>query len=440
MDQAVDFLTEDFSAEVTEKIPLHVNPVKEDKSKLQGALEQLLLLEKKTRLAADQKSTSLLATAIVDLCKDCGEWEVLMDHITMLCKRRAQLKKVVQGIVQQAVLFIEDTPDEKTKLSLIETLRTVSAGKMYVELELARLTRTLAGMKEAKGDVAGAADILQEVSVETIGSMEAREKLDFILDQMRLCLAKKDFIRAEIVSRKITSKQIAIDDLQDLRLKYYEQMITLHTHKAAYLDICKCYDAIYHTKLVKDDNEKSTAALSKAVVFVSLSPFDAEVADLLARFKADPKLEEMAAYRRVLVDLTTDELVAWPLASAEAYQTHTEFTGPNAEKLMADLQKNVVQHNIRVCSKYYKRITSARLATLLQLSTDAMEQAVSDMVSDGQLFAKIDRCVGTVTFQKPLSPPTVLNGWVDDISKMLNLVDKTCHLINKENMTHGISA
>lgn len=36
--------------------------------------------------------------------------------------------------------------------------------------------------------------------------MEKNEKVDFILEQMRLCLAKKDYIRAQIISNKISIK------------------------------------------------------------------------------------------------------------------------------------------------------------------------------------------------------------------------------------------
>ena len=36
--------------------------------------------------------------------------------------------------------------------------------------------------------------------------MERREKVDFILEQMRLCLAKKDYIRTQIISKKISPK------------------------------------------------------------------------------------------------------------------------------------------------------------------------------------------------------------------------------------------
>ena len=36
--------------------------------------------------------------------------------------------------------------------------------------------------------------------------MEKREKVEFILEQMRLCLAKKDHIRTQIISKKISVK------------------------------------------------------------------------------------------------------------------------------------------------------------------------------------------------------------------------------------------
>ena len=36
--------------------------------------------------------------------------------------------------------------------------------------------------------------------------MDREEKVRFILEQMRLCLAKKDFIRTQIISKKISTK------------------------------------------------------------------------------------------------------------------------------------------------------------------------------------------------------------------------------------------
>jgi len=36
--------------------------------------------------------------------------------------------------------------------------------------------------------------------------MEKKEKVEFILEQMRLCLARKDFVRTQIISKKINTK------------------------------------------------------------------------------------------------------------------------------------------------------------------------------------------------------------------------------------------
>ena len=44
------------------------------------------------------------------------------------------------------------------------------------------------------------------LQVETFGSMEKDEKVQFILEQMRLCLATKDFIKTQIISKKISTK------------------------------------------------------------------------------------------------------------------------------------------------------------------------------------------------------------------------------------------
>jgi len=42
--------------------------------------------------------------------------------------------------------------------------------------------------------------------VETFGAMAKTEKVAFILEQVRLCLDKKDFVRASILSKKVSSR------------------------------------------------------------------------------------------------------------------------------------------------------------------------------------------------------------------------------------------
>lgn len=54
----------------------------------------------------------------------------------------------------------------------------MTAGKIYVEVERARLTHKLALLKEADGEVEEAASAMQEMPVETFGSMEKKEKVN----------------------------------------------------------------------------------------------------------------------------------------------------------------------------------------------------------------------------------------------------------------------
>ena len=55
--------------------------------------------------------------------------------------------------------------DKPTMLKLIDTLRIVTAGKIYVENERARLTHRLSLIHEADDNVAEAAKIMQELQV-----------------------------------------------------------------------------------------------------------------------------------------------------------------------------------------------------------------------------------------------------------------------------------
>jgi 26S proteasome regulatory subunit N5 len=74
-------------------------------------------------------------------------------------------KKAVTKMVQEAYTYVDDIKDMNEKLKLIDTLRQVSVGKIYVEIERARLTKKLAQIKEAEGNIDEATSILQELQV-----------------------------------------------------------------------------------------------------------------------------------------------------------------------------------------------------------------------------------------------------------------------------------
>ena len=144
--------------------------------------------------------------AIIRLCWETHDLKQLNAHLLIVAKRRAQLKQVIVDIVQEAMKFIDSIAVKEDRLELISTLRTVTDGKIFVEVERARLTLMLAKMKEAEGNVAEASEVLQEITIETFGSMEKREKAEFLLEQVRLTGATKDWIKMSILANKMNKK------------------------------------------------------------------------------------------------------------------------------------------------------------------------------------------------------------------------------------------
>ncbi|XP_014284688.1 26S proteasome non-ATPase regulatory subunit 12 [Halyomorpha halys] len=436
----------DYSATCDEKIPECKKMAAE--GKLHDALDILLALEKQTRTGADMVSTGRVLVAIVQICFEAKNWMALNEHIVLLSKRRSQLKQAVANMVQECCDYVDKLPSKDSQLKLIDTLRNVTEGKIYVEVERARLTHKLAKMKELEGDITGAANIMQELQVETYGSMNKREKVELILEQMRLCLAIKDYIRTQIIAKKINPKFFEESDTQDLKLKFYKLMIELDEHEGLYLSTCKHYRAILSTPSVQDDKKACQEYLQNVVLYLILAPYDNEQADLTHRVLADPLLDLLPLYKELLRLFINPELIKWS-GLCDVYENVLKRGNPelpptsvfspgnaDGDKRWRHLRTRVVEHNIRVMAKYYTRITLKRMAELLDMSIEETEETLSEMVVNKSVTAKTDRPAGVINFTSPQQPNEVLNDWSHNLTDLMRLLNHTTHLINKEHMVH----
>jgi len=432
----------DYSATCDEKLPKARELA--GQGKLTEALDMLMSLEKQTRTGADTHSTARVLVTIVQLSFEAGDWSGLNERIIDLVKKRSQLKQAVAKMVTESCTFLDKTPDKATMMKLIDTLRTVTAGKIYVENERARLTHRLAKIHEKDGKVEEAAKIMQELQVETYGSMERQEKVELILEQMRLCLLTQDYIRAQIISKKISVRFFENEKYHELKLKFYGYMIELGQHEHDYLGICKHYRSVQDTESVKEDMPKLLNTLRNIVLYVVLAKHDNEQSDLLHRVAEERLLEDLPNYQKVLEKFTTKELISQADFSAEyeallrdGAETTGVFSRDEAgEKRWADLKARVVEHNIRMMAQYYTKIRLGRMATLLALTEAETEDCLSDMVVAGTVSAKTDRLEGIVDFTEQQDPLENLNTWSYNTNKLMDLVMKTTHLINKEEMVH----
>lgn len=80
--------------------------------------------------ASDLASTSRILVAICTIAKNAGDWSLLNEQVLLLSKKHGQLKQATTKMVQTVMTFLDETPNLETKLSVIETLRTVTEGKV----------------------------------------------------------------------------------------------------------------------------------------------------------------------------------------------------------------------------------------------------------------------------------------------------------------------
>ena len=401
----------------------------------------------------------------MELCHEANDYEALVTTLKTLSTRRSQKSKAIAALVTKCLPWVVDSEDGFTPLptaaedatanqeTLVTELRNITDGKMYLEAERARLTRSLAILKESAGDIATAANVLQDVHVETYGSISKREKIEFILEQMRLTLLKRDYVRAYIVSNKVKRSMLDEEGMSELKIKFYVLLSQYHSHERDALELAKCFHAIYATASAAaaastdgGDDTKWKESLTNTVVFLCLSEYSNEVKDMMERINLDPQLEKIGECKETITSFLKNEIIHYPLPHQAMLESIPAFVngGETDDASLAlkghwhtTFHTRIIQHNLRVASMYYRQIHTSRLATLLSLTTPETEQHLSNMVSSGALYAKIDRPKDIVRFAKKRCEEEVLSDWAADIKELLGLVDETTYLIQKENMVQS---
>ncbi len=88
--------------------------------------------------------------------------------------------------------------------------------------------------------------------------------------------------------------------------------------------------------------------------------------------------------------------------------------------------------------KYYSRIRLERLALLVGVSLERAEAEIGDMVVNKRVTAKINRMANIVVFSKSKFTNDLLNDWNYDLRSLLDKIEQTCHLINREKVVHKV--
>lgn len=78
------------------------------------------------------------------------------------------------------------------------------------------------------------------------------------------------------------------------------------------------------------------------------------------------------------------------------------------------------------------------MSELLKLPLSETEEYLSRLVNNNTLTVKMDRPSGVIHFSAKRAASELLNDWAFSINELMGLVNKTCHLINKEECINNV--
>lgn len=380
------------------------------------AINELHSLERKTRIAKDDKANNLVCENIVKLCIEKQRWEDLGTNVSILAKRRGYFRRSIITSVQLSMDALKDITDEKTKMDLIRTLCEVTEGKIFVEIERARLTKLLVEYLESKGELTEAMNLLQDLRLEILTTMDEKERVGLMLHQFRLCLRCNDQLRASLCAEKIHDQHLKDNQL---RLEFLELLIQYNssfTHN--YMEIAKSHYEVFKI------NENSES-LMNAILFAVMAPHSQEQLGFCKELHELKDLALLPEARRLLTIFMGQDLVAWP-------EFEQRFTSIITDERKDVMRRRVIEHGLRVVSTFYTNIRLRRLAELLQLSDDELEERIIDLVFNEEFYAKIDRPKGIITFKKQQKVSEVADDFSANIMQLCKLIDQAHSLIEKE--------
>ncbi|EPY36337.1 26S proteasome regulatory subunit N5 [Strigomonas culicis] len=464
--KGASFKQEEDHTQETDKLLERINatniPVllRSSNASLEDIIAEVLQLEKITRLGGDVASTKRLTVEILRIYRVQKDIDKMLEMLDVLMRKRAQTKPVQSAMIAECSVVLHDGSLSKGKEEeVLGRLAHSTENKIHVELEHARFTIELAQLHEAAGRKRSAYDMLRALQIETITNMPRLEKLDALNCQIRLCLELEDYEHAPLISRKINYRALGREEAQEKKMVYFDLMRQYYAKKNSFFNIGRCW---YETYLTVKETDKKLTALSNAALHYLISEHSSAkeledmaectafcpgtkmadrataLSEICKRLKSD--LEDLPLLYFLLQRFNSIELMRGKIGSRlhELCNTHAELIHfPERQKLLHD---RCSEHDLMVVARFYSRIPLQRLGQLVGLSPEHAEAFIMTMVTNGTLYAKMDRVDGLVVFQPPKNATQVVASWNENVDRSVTLLDKISHLITKERMLHNMAA
>jgi hypothetical protein len=386
-----------------------------------SAISGLHDLERRTRLAKDDPSNARVCEQIAALCINQYRWDELGSNISLLARRRGYSRSSISLVVSLAWDALNDNADEESRMLLVKTLCDVTEGKIFLEVQRARLTEILVQNLEAKGgeeNLLQASSLLQDLRLEILTSMEEKERMRLMLHQFRLCLDTRDNLRASLCAEKIPILKTPDPELESeflhLRIAYHSQFTQDYLAKAE----------SYH-KLFEINGDPSE--LTQAIVNAVLATHSEKQVAFCKKLQGLKELTLMQEAKSLLAVFMRKDFVPWG-----EFEPRFPSLIPQEDPEHSVMRQRVIEHSLRVVATYYNKIRLQRLAALEQISVDELEERIIDLVFNEGFYAKIDRPRGIITFKRKQQVGEVADEFSETVMKLCKLVDQAHSLIEKE--------
>lgn len=348
---------------------------------------------------------------------------------------------------------------EKQQCDLLDHIIKSTDGKIFVEREFSIAIRKKTEILFKNGDLEEASTLIQDVQIETFGSLERSYKVEYILFQMKVLLAKQDYVRTLLVSNKISRKHLDDEGFEVLKMDFYTLMIEYYINEGQFIEVSKSYKILYDfvnkikSKIDKKEEIKAelvqnyTEVINKVnmytlfenyVLYLSICPPELETKNMLIELsmKYKKELDMNPSLLFIVTKKLSDDLV---VINNEFFAPFAQFSlFFSKEKNQKLFRKYWIQHDLSLFEKFFSKMNLGKISAMTSINIDEIESEISDMVINGYIFAKINRIEKTVNFRKKTDHHDVLNELTYDLEKMLKGVETTCHLINKEYLKYGI--
>ncbi|WUR04797.1 proteasome subunit RPN5 (RPN5) [Vairimorpha necatrix] len=360
------------------------------------------VLIEQERLARKDGNIPSLKSIFIEMLKECSNDKEIISLIKVLSVRRGQSSEAIRWLVNEVY---DQKKDSKEFVKLL--LNEVVEGKIYLERERVKFSLDLMNRSASCEEALG---IILDVPIETFTLVDDSTIIKYQLDQFRLCIENRDWVKASIVMKRIRQRYFEENNAPEERLNFYKYKIQLLLGQSkfeeasqAYLDINKLYE----------NTEYSILASFYGIIGYS---YDKKLLEICHNDKNND--ENM----RLILDKFLNNLLITKEIIEDIRNVVKMFI--DLDQYIDYVHEAINNHNYMIIEKYYSTINLSTFTNLMDCKEEDLIKKISNMVNNKRSYCKINQRERLVVFDNKK-----LEVGVDELMDNLIKVD---HLIHKE--------